>query len=162
MLQAIDTNSGMVLFYCTFVAMKRQDSQEVEHPDLLDEFELEISESGTREEQLLHASKVLDEQLVHNLRLYQDRSSGVLRLEASASRGAMENVPLWTAFVNRYSRAGDIHWAHYEGRGLVSLVDIRPPPYIFIRGYALPRNRNGEYLLQFTRDSGTCRSAGLD
>lgn len=143
----------LVLFYSTFVAMKRQDSKPVAHDSLLDKCELEGMPRGSQEE-LFYASTVQDEGMVHKLRLYHDHGSGVLRLEASAFRGPMENVPLWIAFVTSYADKGDVDWAHYEGKGIVSLAALKPPPYVFLSGYQPPRDRDGMYILQFTSDKG--------
>ena len=142
----------MVLFYCTFVAMKRQDSRPVPHEDLLDDRELEEGENG---EELEFGGKVKDGDLQHALRLYRDQASGVVRLEASALRGPMQDVPLWTAFVTKYSRDPD--WAHYEGRGVVSFAAMKPPPYVFLSGYLPPRDDKGQIILQFLLADGQFR-----
>lgn len=142
----------MVLFYCTFVAMKRQDSRPVPHDDLMDDFELEEGENGEIQE---FGGKIVDGDLQHALRLYRDRSSGVVRLEASALRGPMQDVPLWTAFVTRYSRDPD--WPQLEGDGIVSCAAMRPPPYVFLSGYEPPRDNQGQIVLQFLTRRGTFR-----
>ncbi|KAK3705402.1 hypothetical protein LTR37_013375 [Vermiconidia calcicola] len=142
----------MVLFYCTFVAMKRQDRREIPHDDLLDEFELEGPDSQHPGDEVQYDGMVRDGDLRHALRLYKDRSSGVVRLEAAALRGPMKDVPLWTAFVTRY--ANDPDWAHHEGGGVVSLIALRPPPYVFLSGYEPPKNRSREYILQFQTTDG--------
>ena len=136
--------------------MKRQDRREVPIEDLLDDFELEESDDHPGEI-VEFGGKVKDRDLRHALRVFKDRTSGVVRLEASALRGPMADVPLWTAFVSRY--ANDPDWAHFEGDGVVSLAAMRPPPYVFLSGYQPPKNRNGEYVLQFTSKSG---KNGLD
>ena len=142
----------MVLFYCTFVAMKRQDSRPVPHEDLMDDCELEENDAG---EVLEFGGKIKDGELRHALRLYRDRASGVTRLEASALRGPMKDVPLWTAFVTKY--AHDPDWAQFEGGGVVSLVAMKPPPYVFLSGYSPPRDRNGQFILQFVTNNGELR-----
>ncbi|KAK5128289.1 hypothetical protein LTR85_002956 [Meristemomyces frigidus] len=154
----------MVLFYCTFVAMKYQDSRQVPHARLDDRFELENEDSGENER---FGGQIRHGDLRHAVRLFKDRSSGVVRLEACALRGPMQDVPLWTAFVTRY--AHDPDWAFYEGGSVVSLVADRPPPYVFLAGYEPPRNRTGELLLEFTTSddarqfmeswAGLCRQA---
>ena len=141
----------MVLFYCTFVAMKRQDRREVPHEDLMDDFELSKGPDHARED-LEFGGKVRDGDLRHGLRVFKDRSSGVVRLEASALRGPMADVPLWTAFVSKY--AYDPDWAHLDRNGVVSLIAIKPSPYVFLSGYVPPKNTDGEYLLQFTTRNG--------
>ena len=136
--------------------MKRQDGREVPHEDLLDELEL-AKDHESRREEVEFGGKVRDGDLRHALRVFKDRSSGVVRLEASALRGPMADVPLWTAFVSKY--AHDPDWAHFEGDGIVSLAAMRPPPYVFLSGYQPPKNKNGEFVLQFTTRSGECSPA---
>ena len=148
----------MVLFYCTFVAMKRQDRREIPIEDLLDDFELAESDDHPGEN-VEFGGKVRDGDLRHALRVFKDRASGVVRLEASALRGPMADVPLWTAFVSKYARDPD--WAELEGDGVVSLVALRPKPYVFLAGYQPPMNRKGEYILQFTTRSGKPNSRRL-
>ncbi|KAK4542579.1 hypothetical protein LTR36_006627 [Oleoguttula mirabilis] len=153
----------MVLFYCTFVAMKYQDSKPVPHDNLDDRFELE-NENGENE---VFGGQIRHGELRHAVRLFKDRSSGVVRLEAGALRGPMQDVPLWTAFITRY--AHDPDWAFHEGGSVVSLAADRPPPYSFLAGYEPPRNRRGEILLEFTTSddarqfmeswAGLCRQA---
>jgi hypothetical protein len=142
----------MVLFYSTFVAMKRQDRREVPHEDLLDEFELSKPEDSGEEVQF--GGVVKDGPYRHALRIFKDHGSGVVRLEASAFRGPMKDVPLWTAFVTKY--ANDPDWAGLEGESMVSLAALRPPPYVFLSGYHPPK-RGHEYLLDFDKRSGKCR-----
>ena len=138
----------MVLFYCAFVAMKRQDNRDVPDEALLDNFELESREGEKTE----FGGKIRYGNLCHALRVYRDRSSGAVRLEASALRGHMKDVPIWTAFLTRY--AGDPDWAEYRGRGIVSLISLRPQPYIFLAGNEPSRGRGGEYLLEFLSTDG--------
>ncbi len=140
----------MVLVYCTLVAMKRQDHRGVAHPMLLDAFELNTSDGlGERE---CFAGAIEHGDMRHALRLFRDRASGGVRLEASAKRGPMQDVPIWTAFVTKY--ADDRDWPQYEGRGVVSLAAVKPPPYVFLPQYEPARNRAGEYVLQFTTSEG--------
>ncbi|GAB1729290.1 hypothetical protein NU195Hw_Modified_143t1 [Hortaea werneckii] len=138
-----DIYERMALFYNTLVAMKHQDRREIPHENLLDHLELRC-DGGEYE---IFGGAIKHGELRHALRLFKDRSSGVVRLEASALRGPMRDVPLWTAFVTRY--VGDPDWALYEGGGLVSLAAVRPRPYVFLSSYE-PRHRGrDEYLLDF-------------
>lgn len=139
----------MVLFYSTFVAMKRQDQRGVAHRDLMDVFEL-ISETGGEQE--LFAGQMKHGDMVHALRLFRDRASGAVRLEASPLRGSKKDVPIWTAFLTKY--AHDPDHANYEGNKVVSFAAIRPPPYVFLLRYEPPRNSAGNYVLPFTTDDG--------
>ncbi|KAK0931610.1 hypothetical protein LTR29_016289 [Friedmanniomyces endolithicus] len=144
------TYERMVLVYCTLAAMKRQDHRGVSHPMLLDAFELTTSDNlGERE---YFAGAIEHGDMRHALRLFRDRASGGVRLEASAKRGPMQDVPIWTAFVTKY--ADDRDWPQYEGRGVVSLAAVKPAPYVFLPRYEPARNRAGEYVLQFTTSEG--------
>ncbi|KAF2769636.1 hypothetical protein EJ03DRAFT_90477 [Teratosphaeria nubilosa] len=136
----------MVLFYCTFVAMKYQDERELQSRQLHDFCELSQPAGG---EELLYGGVIKDGDLAHNLRLFRDQGSGAVRLEASAYRGRMRDVPLWTAFVSRW--ANDPDWAGLEpgSRKIISLAVIRPPPYVFLSGYTPPQNTQGQYILPF-------------
>ncbi|KAF2723161.1 hypothetical protein K431DRAFT_302085 [Polychaeton citri CBS 116435] len=130
----------MALFYSTFVAVKHQDKVEIENHRLLDHFELR--------EEIEYAGQICDGQLLHALRLFRDRGSGVIRLEASALRGPMRDVPLWTAFVTKY--VGDPDHFQDEGGGRVHAAALRPPPYYFNPEYAMAKDRFGAYILNFT------------
>ena len=141
----------MVLFYNTFVAMKRQDGRQVSHEKLLDHMELAKDEEIG--EEVRFGGVVKHGQYLHALRLFRDRGSRVVRIEASAYRGPMEDVPLWTAFVTKY--LGDQAWAELEGTTVVSLAALKPPPYVFLTGYH-PQKRGNEYILQFDKSSGMC------
>ena len=105
---------------------------------------------------MLFGGVVKDGPYLHALCLFKDHSSGVVRLEASASRGPMENVPPWRAFVTKY--AHDDAWALLEpGSSVVSLAVLKPPPYIFLSGYYPPRRRHNygdQYLLDFDQARG--------
>ena len=138
----------MVLFYCTFVAIKHQDRRSIPHDDLLDDFELGHDDGEIE----IFGGKIKHGDLRHALRMFKDRGSGVVRLEACALRGPMQDVPLWTAFVTRYSHDPD--WAQFEPGGLVSVAAFRPPPYVFMSGYEPLRDMNGDHLLQFTTTDG--------
>ncbi|KAK5117946.1 hypothetical protein LTR62_003990 [Meristemomyces frigidus] len=154
----------MVLFYCTFVAMKYQDQRGLPEESLHDRLELE-SPNGEGEE-LIFGGIIQHGSMLHALRLFRDTTSYGVRIEASALRGVMKDVPIWTAFVTRY--ATDPDHVQYEGKGFVSLIALRTPPYVFLPSYEPLRSREGQYLLGFTtsRDgkqfieawAGLCRS----
>ena len=136
----------MVLFYSTFVAMKRQDTHDVEHDDLIDDFELREKEE--------FGGEVMDGNMSHALRLFRDRPTGVVRIEASALRGSKQDVPIWTAFVTRYLAQQDDAWVQLEDDFTVSLAALRHPPHVFVSAYHPPRNRNNEYELRFAYTEG--------
>ena len=88
----------MVLFYNTFVAMKRQDSHQVSHEKLLDYMELAKPEEG---EEVRFGGVIKHGEYLHALRLFHDHGSGVVRIEASAYRGPMVRKS----------------WVHYPSNG---------------------------------------------
>lgn len=135
----------MVLFYSTLVALKRQDPHPL-HPDLLDSSELREGEDYGGE--LTHGS------FRHALRLFRDRGSGVLRLEASPLRGQFVDVPIWTAFLDKY-RFDDAHFVWKgKGTGVVSVAALKPRPYVFCEGFELERGGDGGFVLRFASDRG--------
>lgn len=145
----------MVLFYCTFVAMKHQDQRPIAHNNLLDF--LELREGGG--EVSLFAGKIQQGNSLQALRLFKDTGSGVVRLEACPLRGPKEGVPIWTAFVTRW--AYDQDWIELERDNVVSMAVLRPHPYVFLSGYEPVRSKDGKYLLQFTSLDGTYCSLSL-
>lgn len=135
----------MVLFYCTFVAMKRQDSTE--------SIERQLREVEELKEKVLFHGEIQHGEMLHELKLCQDLASGVIRLEASPLRGAMVGVPLWTAFITKYKQQGDQDWAHLQSRRIVTLVALKPKPFVFNPGYT-PLRRGHEWVLNFTSPAG--------
>ncbi|EME76938.1 uncharacterized protein MYCFIDRAFT_61236 [Pseudocercospora fijiensis CIRAD86] len=143
----------MVLFYSTLIAMKHQDKRGIPHTSLSDAFELETSDG----EIVFFAGEIQHNDMLHALRIFRDRGSGVVRLEVSALRGPRKHVPIWTAFVTKYSDAGDPDWCQWEGNGIVSLAAIKPaPPYVFISRYEPPKHGRN-WILPFTTDEGELR-----
>ena len=108
----------MVLFYSTFVALKRQDPAGL--PIAL------IEDSRDMEEDSLFVGAIRDGDMLHALRLLQDPGSGVLRLEARAYRSDKDEVPIWTAFLTKYKESRDRDIFYLESRGLVSMICPKP------------------------------------
>lgn len=146
----------MVLFYSTFLAMKRQDRHKMPHRSLLDNKEL-LSVGDGEEEQF--GGQIKQGNLVHALRLFKDRTSKVVRMEASTLSGPMKDVPIWTAFLTKYSNDPD--WAHWEGAGRVNLAALKPPPFVFLSSFE-PLSHKGGYILEFTTTEGEFLVVMLD
>jgi hypothetical protein len=136
----------MVLFYSTFVALKRQDSTPLPGPLIEDPRDMG--------EELLFGGVIRDGAMAHDLRLLQDHGSRVLRLEARAHRGEREEVPIWTAFLSKYRDEQDRDIFNLEGNGVVSMICPKPKPYIFVPEYGLPLMSNGDFALQFRKREG--------
>ena len=139
----------MVLFYSTFVAMKRQDSQAVPEPLIEDPRDME--------EEVLFSGVIRDDGKSHGLRLLRDRGSRVLRLEARPYRGLREEVPIWTAFLTKYREGGDRDIFFMERHGIVSMICPKPKPYVFLSGYGIPLMQNGDLALHFAVREGENR-----
>lgn len=136
----------MILFYSTFVALKRQDSAGL--PVAL------IEDPRDMEEELLFSGVIRDREMYHVLRLQQDRGSRVVRLEARSYRGDRDEVPIWTTFLTKYKDEGDRDIFNLESHGVVSMICPKPKPYIFVPEYGLPMMSNGDLALQFVDRDG--------
>jgi hypothetical protein len=141
----------MVLFYSTFVALKRQDPTIVPEPLIEDPRDME--------EEVLFSGVIRDREIYHALRLLGDPGSGVLRLEARSYRGDKEEVPIWTALLSKYRDARDRDIFNLEGNGLVSMICPKPKPYIFVQEYGIPCMSDGDFALQFSKRDGESGSA---
>ncbi|MBE7181797.1 MAG: hypothetical protein INR71_11435 [Terriglobus roseus] len=130
------TYEQQVLFYCTFVALKRQDSEL--SPRGLDDF--------FGGEELRFSGSVNDGAKMHRLHMRRDIDCGAVRLEASPLRGSMVRTPIWTAFITEYVRTSD--WLRRRTRTVVELDELRP--YVFCNNYTPPRGPNGRFQLDFT------------
>lgn len=132
----------MVLFFCTAVAMKRQDW--VQSPQGLQDF----FQPGEEEE---FGGEIEDDHYLHEFRIFRDKDSGGVRFEASARRGPMRQCPIWTAFVTSY--IGSRSWMKRVSANIVQLRDLKP--YIFCSNYTPRRGATGKFELKFTTVEGT-------
>lgn len=119
------TYESQVLFYCAFVALKRQDSNP-SLPLLKDYFPGET---------LLFSGIIEDDNFIHKLKMLQDVDTRAIRLEASPWRGPMVNTPIWTAFITEHVRSR--RWARQVTTTVVELDPLKP--YIFCHAYTPPR-----------------------
>lgn len=131
----------MVLFYCVFVAMKRQDWIK-SGPNLDDHFA-----PGEAEE---FGGQIEDDGYLHAFRVFRDRDSGGVRFETTALRGPMNKVPIWTAFVTQY--IGSRTWMRMLDSKTVQLRELHP--YVFCDKYRPPRSADGRFQLRFTSSRG--------
>ncbi|KAF2852840.1 hypothetical protein T440DRAFT_20297 [Plenodomus tracheiphilus IPT5] len=137
----------MVLFYCTVVAMKRQDQTGI--PEGLDDF----FQPG---EKMEFSGETTDARWLHAFRIFRDEDSGCVRFEVTARRGPLKMIPIWTAFVTQY--IGHKGWMKRVGPATVQFGELHP--YIFCDGYRVPRGPTGRYQLTFTtaEDAQTLRA----
>lgn len=143
--------TDMVLFYCSFVVMKRQDRAGVPHPDLLEHYN-QLSNDGVRDSGIEFEGTILDGRMEQTLRIITDRSSGAVRLEACGQSWPMKDVPIWTTFITKYK--SDPDWVELDREGKVSLAALRPGPYVFMSGYQPLQKRGSEHILQFATQRG--------
>jgi hypothetical protein len=135
----------LVLFYCAFTAMKKQDW--TKFPDeLCDKFHRR-ERSEEREE---FSGEIKDDNYLHALRIYVDKDSGGMRLEARARRGAFTQTPIWTAFIN--GKIGKAAWIKPLNSKVVQLEKLHP--YVLCHNYTPPRGKTGKFRLQFTSSEG--------
>lgn len=127
----------MVLFYCTAVAMKRQDDNGI--AEGLDDF-------FTPGEKLEFSGEITDTKYLHAFRIQRDEDSGCVRFEATARRGPLKTIPIWTAFVTKY--IGHRGWMKRVGQSTIQFGELHP--YVFCEGYKLPKGPSGRYQLTFT------------
>jgi hypothetical protein len=124
-----------VLFYCAFVAMKRQDRESA--PRRLDDY--------FAGEFVVFSGEIEDDHYLHALRVFRCTDSEAVRLEASARRGPMVGTPIWTAFITEY--IGSRHWLRRVALNVVELSSLRP--FVFCHGYQPPQV-GGRFRLTFT------------
>ncbi|KAI9798176.1 MAG: hypothetical protein M1833_004925 [Piccolia ochrophora] len=126
----------LVLFYCTFIALKCQGPPDVKISS--DEYKI----AGEIE---LHAWKIVDDDFQHALRIFKDKDSRGVRLQASVLSGELKGMPVWTAFITRY--LGVQSWMKRIRTKVVQLKELRP--YVFSSDYMPPRGKRGEHELRF-------------
>ncbi|KAI9815286.1 MAG: hypothetical protein M1827_002766 [Pycnora praestabilis] len=142
------TYERMVLFHCTFVALKAHDGtgsiRAAQYDSLMGETEL-------------FGGKIEDDGFLHALRIYRDRPSGGLRLQASVLRGELKGTPVWTAFVAQY--IGATEWLKVVRPTIIHLRDLHP--YVFSPDYTPQRGPRGEHELKFrtAQDAAEFRAA---
>lgn len=128
----------MVLFYCTAVAMKRQDEYGI--GEGLEDF----FDPG---EKMEFCCEITDTVYRHTFRVFRDKDSGCVRFEATARRGPLKSVPIWTAFVTQY--IGHRGWMRRVGAATIQFRELHP--YVFCDGYKLPKGPTHKYQLTFSQ-----------
>ncbi|OXV09983.1 hypothetical protein Egran_02258 [Elaphomyces granulatus] len=153
------TIERMVIFYCTFLALRSQDSgrpvENIEDYELEDEEEIFGGHVPLKRSLCLHVliiwtcSQILDDGYLHALRIYRDTVSGAVRLQASIHKGEMKRAPVWTAFVTHHiSSPAWIRWSDHK---TLYVRELRRA--IFSPEYVPPRTQRGEHILKFASRS---------
>ncbi|KAK4165850.1 hypothetical protein QBC43DRAFT_207813 [Cladorrhinum sp. PSN259] len=137
----------MVLFYCTFVALKARNMLTVQiHPN---EYRLQ------REKRLFQA-QIIDDGFKHSLIVYEDMQTRGLRLHAAVWEGELRQCPVWTAFVTHQSQSPT--WLSRRSRHRIWLKDVQL--YVFCSAYRqenMRQNKSGAFEIYFDREEGAKR-----
>lgn len=137
----------MVLFYCTFVALKARNMLTVQiHPN---EFKLQ------REKRLFQA-QIIDDGYKHSLIVYEDLQARGIRLHAAVWEGELRQCPVWTAFVTHQSQSST--WLSRRSRHRVWLKDVQL--YVFCKTYRqenMRQNKTGAFEIYFVSEEGAAR-----
>ncbi|KAL3464423.1 hypothetical protein BJX64DRAFT_96561 [Aspergillus heterothallicus] len=131
------TIEDMVIFYCTFLSLRSEDSgRPVE----------QIRDYELNHEEELFGSPILDDDYMHALRVYRDKVTGAVRLQASIHRGEMKRSPVWTAFITEQVKTRG--WIRMIDPKVILLRDLRQT--IFTSSdYTPPKTRKGQHRLHF-------------
>ncbi len=105
---------------------------------------------------LTRNSEIQDETYLHAFRIFRDKDSGGVRFEATARRGPLKAIPIWTAFVTQY--VGKRNWMKRVGHRTVAFRELHP--YLFCERYRLPKGPSGKYQLTFTTMEGLSSVTG--
>ena len=136
----------LVIFYSTFVALKRQDLKETPGPLIDNPADMKDEEH--------YGGVIRDNGMLHALRLFECPGSGAFRLEARPYRSDREEVPIWTAFLTKYLERGDPIFSLEADHVTVIMSGLKPAPFVFVSEYKLPRTRYGDYVLRFGSKDG--------
>lgn len=98
--------------------------------------------------------RIVDDQYEHVLRLFQERDTGVLRLQASVIRGSLKRKPIWTAFITHQILRPT--WLLRHSPRTVLLAGLQQ--YIFTSDYESQKTPTGAFELTFIKFSGTAPS----
>ncbi|KAH8426939.1 uncharacterized protein LDX57_004662 [Aspergillus melleus] len=132
------TIEHMVLFFCTFLALRSQDCHKT--VERIRDYELD-------DEEELFGGQIVDDNFLHALRVYRDNISGAVRLQASVHKGEMKRAPVWTAFITH--NIGSRGWIRRMDSKVVVLRELHPT-ILTISDYNAPRTSKGEHILKFT------------
>lgn len=137
----------MVLFYCTFLALKARNTLTVQiHPE---EYKL------AREKRLFQA-QIIDDNYKHSLIVYEDQQTRGIRLHAAVWEGELRQCPVWTAFVTHQSRSPT--WLSRRSKHRVWLKDVQL--YVFCQKYRqenMRQNKVGAFEIIFVTEEGATR-----
>ncbi|KAI1933662.1 hypothetical protein LOZ65_000298 [Ophidiomyces ophidiicola] len=130
----------MVVFYCSFLALRGQDGSGPIKKFL--DYEL-------KDELYVFGGKIFDDNYIHALRIYRDHDTKAIRLQASIYEGDLEWVPVWTAFIQNYLKKKN--WMRRSGTKIY-LSKLQRVIFIDSSDYSPQITREGEHVLSFTSE----------
>ncbi|KAJ5155555.1 hypothetical protein N7492_008358 [Penicillium capsulatum] len=130
---------SMVVFFCSFLALRSQDAGKPV---------VNIRDHELEGEDELYGGQIIDDDYPHALRVYQDTITGAVRLQASVHLSDMDRTPVWTAFVTPH--LGRRGWLRLSGPKTVVVRDLNPIIMMSADDYNPPQLETGEHVLKFT------------
>lgn len=128
----------LVLFHCTFLALKAEDPENRSHQTVDDTIHGEVKHFG---------QYIQDDQYEHALRLFKDRDSGAVRLQASVRRGDLKRTPVWTAFITHQIASRDWMRRPRSNPRAVYLAELQQ--FVFTNEYNPQLGPDGAHELRF-------------
>ncbi|KAJ5722632.1 hypothetical protein N7488_000667 [Penicillium malachiteum] len=136
------TLESMVVFFCSFLALRSQDGgRPVE----------DIQDHELDDEEELYGGTIDDDSYTHALRVYQHKTTGAVRLQASVHKGDMDRTPVWTAFVTHLLDRS--RWLKSLDSRTIAVRDLKLTIFMSPEDYSPPSTPRGEHILKFTSRS---------
>ena len=171
----------MVLFFCAFLALRSEDNKTpigvIEDHEIHREEELFAGSVPTSQyladPRLTLYRRIVDDHYEHGLRLFQERTTGVIRLQASVQTGEIRRQvisklpdtqfviaavlismkhrkPIWTAFITHQITSST--WMSRVGPRVIHLAELNR--HVFTDEYVPQRTHTGAHELNFIQTRG--------
>ncbi|KAJ0121751.1 hypothetical protein J7T55_008918 [Diaporthe amygdali] len=132
----------LVLFHCTFIALKARNNLTVS---------MDPREYKFYDEKRLFQAQIIDDDYQHSLIVYEDTRTRGMRLHAAVWDGELRACPVWTAFVTHQSASS--RWLTRKSKHRVWINEIKL--YVFCDKYKeanMRRNKAGAFEIHFVSD----------
>lgn len=137
----------LVLFHCTFIALKARNNLTVS---------MDPREYKFPNEKRLFQAQIIDDDYQHSLIVYEDTRTQGMRLHAAVWDGELRACPVWTAFVTHQSASS--RWLTRKSKHCVWINEIKL--YVFCDKYKeanMRRNKVGAFEIRFVSDEAAGR-----
>lgn len=141
------TWEDLVLFHCTFIALKARNNLTVN---------MDPQEYKFPNEKRLFQAQIIDDGYQHSLVVYEDNRTRGMRLHAAVWDGELRACPVWTAFVTHQSASS--RWLARKSKHCVWINEIKL--YVFCDKYKeanMRRNKPGAFEIHFVSDEAAGR-----